>query len=103
MKSERRHELKHNELSDWLGEHLASYQPHATAILLGGVALFAALIVAFVVALIVPGGLVLEPDPFHLLFGFVAALLVAVAPLVSAPVNTLASVSPLTSPPPPTV
>lgn len=45
----------------------------------GQIALFAALIVAFVVALIVPGGLVLEPDPFHLLFGFVAALLVAVA------------------------
>ncbi len=44
MKSERRHELKHNELSDWLGEHLASYQPHATAILLGSVALFAAII-----------------------------------------------------------
>jgi hypothetical protein len=44
MKSERRHELRHNELSDWLGEHLASYQPHATAILLGAVALFAAII-----------------------------------------------------------
>jgi hypothetical protein len=44
MKSERRHELKHNELSDWLGEHLASYQPHATAILLGGLLLFAAII-----------------------------------------------------------
>src|SRR5688572_29038080 len=44
MKSERRHELKHNELSDWLGEHLASFQPHATAILLGAVAVFAAII-----------------------------------------------------------
>ena len=44
MKADRRHELKHNELSDWLGEHLASLQPHATAILLGAVGLFAAII-----------------------------------------------------------
>ena len=44
MKAERRHELKHNELSDWLGAQMETYQPHATAILLGAVALLAAVI-----------------------------------------------------------
>jgi hypothetical protein len=46
MKSDRRHELKHNELSDWLGERMQTIQPHATAIALGAVALFAAVIIA---------------------------------------------------------
>jgi hypothetical protein len=44
MKSERRHELKHNELADWLGERMQAFQPHATAILLGAAILFAAVI-----------------------------------------------------------
>jgi predicted negative regulator of RcsB-dependent stress response len=35
MKAERRHELKHNELSDWLGERMEVLQPHATGIVLG--------------------------------------------------------------------
>jgi hypothetical protein len=35
MKAERRHELKHNELSDWLGERLELLKPHATGIILG--------------------------------------------------------------------
>jgi tetratricopeptide (TPR) repeat protein len=44
MKSDRRHELKHNELSDWIGEQMATLQPHATAVLLGAAILFAAVI-----------------------------------------------------------
>src|SRR5438874_2472505 len=36
MKAERRHELKHNELADWLGERMEMLKPHATGILLGG-------------------------------------------------------------------
>jgi len=44
MKSERRHELKHNELADWLGERMQAFQPHATAVLLGAALLFAAVI-----------------------------------------------------------
>jgi tetratricopeptide (TPR) repeat protein len=44
MKAERRHELKHNELADWLGERMEAVQPHATAIALGAVLLFAAVI-----------------------------------------------------------
>lgn len=35
MKAERRHELKHNELSDWLGERMELLKPHATGIMLG--------------------------------------------------------------------
>src|SRR5437879_12667618 len=35
MKAERRHELKHNELADWIGEHLEVVRPHATGIVLG--------------------------------------------------------------------
>ena len=35
MKAERRHELKHNELADWIGEHLEVLRPHATGIVLG--------------------------------------------------------------------
>jgi len=35
MKAERRHELKHNELADWLGEHLEVLRPHATGIVVG--------------------------------------------------------------------
>jgi hypothetical protein len=35
MKAERRHELKHNELADWMGERLEMLRPHATGILLG--------------------------------------------------------------------
>src|SRR5262245_35576509 len=39
MKAERRHELKHNELADWLGERMEMLKPHATGILLGGAVL----------------------------------------------------------------
>src|SRR5262245_58706088 len=39
MKAERRHELKHHELADWLGEHLQTLKPHATGIVLGAVLL----------------------------------------------------------------
>jgi tetratricopeptide (TPR) repeat protein len=39
MKAERRHELKHNELADWLGERMEMLKPHATGILLGVVLL----------------------------------------------------------------
>jgi hypothetical protein len=46
MKSDRRHELKHNELSDWLGERMEAIQPHATAIALVAVALFAVVIIS---------------------------------------------------------
>src|SRR3954454_11366472 len=35
MKAERRHELKHNELSDWIGERMEVLRPHASGILLG--------------------------------------------------------------------
>ncbi len=35
MKAERRHELKHNELADWLGERMEAAKPHATGVLLG--------------------------------------------------------------------
>src|SRR5687767_13440928 len=35
MKAERRHELKHNELADWLGEGMELLKPHATGIVLG--------------------------------------------------------------------
>jgi len=39
MKAERRHELKHNELADWLGERMGVLKPHAAGIALGGVLL----------------------------------------------------------------
>src|SRR5206468_935437 len=45
MKAERRHELKHNELADWLGERMEMVKPHATGILLG-LALLAAIVLA---------------------------------------------------------
>jgi tetratricopeptide (TPR) repeat protein len=41
MKAERRHELKHNELADWIGEHLEPLKPHAPGIVLGAVLLMA--------------------------------------------------------------
>ena len=40
MKAERRHELKHNELADWLGERVETLKPHATGIALGVILLF---------------------------------------------------------------
>jgi tetratricopeptide (TPR) repeat protein len=39
MKAERRHELKHNELADWLTERMETYKPHASGILLGALVL----------------------------------------------------------------
>ncbi|HEY2412671.1 MAG TPA: tetratricopeptide repeat protein [Pirellulaceae bacterium] len=45
MKAERRHELKHNELADWLGERMEMVKPHTTGILLG-LALLAAIVLA---------------------------------------------------------
>jgi tetratricopeptide (TPR) repeat protein len=44
MKAERRHELKHNELADWLGEHLEPFKPHASGIALGAILLVAILL-----------------------------------------------------------
>jgi hypothetical protein len=44
MKAERRHELKHNELADWLGERMEMLKPHATGVLLGIVLLAVILI-----------------------------------------------------------
>lgn len=35
MKAERRQELKHNELADWLGERMETLKPHVTGVLLG--------------------------------------------------------------------
>ena len=35
MKAERRHELKHNELADWIGERVETLRPHAAGIALG--------------------------------------------------------------------
>jgi hypothetical protein len=35
MKAERRHELKHNELADWLGATMEQAKPHAGGVLLG--------------------------------------------------------------------
>src|SRR5688500_18201031 len=35
MKAERRHELKHNELADWMGERVETLRPHAAGIALG--------------------------------------------------------------------
>ena len=45
MKSERRHELEHNLLADWLADTLEKIKPYQNAIL-GGVVLIAALLVA---------------------------------------------------------
>jgi tetratricopeptide (TPR) repeat protein len=39
MKAERRHELKHNELADWLGERMEALRPHVTGVLIGVAAL----------------------------------------------------------------
>ncbi len=50
----------------------------------GQIALFAVLAVAVGVSLIVPGGLVLEPDPFYLLLGLVAALMMGFALFLAA-------------------
>ncbi|MDZ7617690.1 MAG: hypothetical protein U1E05_11835, partial [Patescibacteria group bacterium] len=44
MKSERRHELEHNVLADWLADSLERIRPYQNAIL-GGVVLLAALVV----------------------------------------------------------
>jgi hypothetical protein len=46
MKAERRHELKHNELADWLGEWLETYRPHATGISVGALVLLAIVLVS---------------------------------------------------------
>jgi tetratricopeptide (TPR) repeat protein len=40
MKAERRHELKHNVLADWIGERVETAKPHATGVLLGAGLLF---------------------------------------------------------------
>lgn len=47
MKAERRHELKHNELADWLEERLEAAKPHATGVLLG-IGVLALIVVAMV-------------------------------------------------------
>jgi predicted negative regulator of RcsB-dependent stress response len=46
MKAERRHELKHNELADWLGEWLEAYRPHATGISIGALVLLGIVLVS---------------------------------------------------------
>lgn len=46
MKAERRHELKHNELADWLGEWLEAYRPHATGISVGALVLVVIVLVS---------------------------------------------------------
>lgn len=46
MKAERRHELKHNELADWLSEWLEAYRPHATGISIGAVVLLGIVLVS---------------------------------------------------------
>src|SRR4051812_39644666 len=43
MKAERRHELKHNELADWLAETATNVKPHATGVI-AGVAVLAAVV-----------------------------------------------------------
>jgi len=35
MKAERRHELKHNELADWIGQRVETFRPHAAGVALG--------------------------------------------------------------------
>jgi hypothetical protein len=45
MKAERRHELKHNQLADWLEARIEVLRPHATGILLG-LALLSAIVLA---------------------------------------------------------
>ena len=45
MKAERRHELKHNQLADWLEARIELLRPHTTGILLG-LALLAAIVFA---------------------------------------------------------
>jgi hypothetical protein len=46
MKSERRHELEHNELADWLGQTIRTVKPY-TNMILGGLALVVASVVAY--------------------------------------------------------
>jgi predicted negative regulator of RcsB-dependent stress response len=46
MKAERRHELKHNELADWLGEWMEAYRPHVTGISIGAVVLLGIVLVS---------------------------------------------------------
>jgi hypothetical protein len=43
MKAERRHELKHNELADWLGETASNVKPHANGVI-AGLAVLAAIV-----------------------------------------------------------
>jgi hypothetical protein len=43
MKAERRHELKHNELADWLSDTATNAKPHANAVI-AGVAILAAVV-----------------------------------------------------------
>lgn len=47
MKAERRHELKHNELADWIGELAEGLKPHATGVLIG-LAILAAIVLGSV-------------------------------------------------------
>src|SRR3954465_14966740 len=47
MKAERRHELKHNELADWIGELAEGVKPHATGVLIG-LAILAAVVLGSV-------------------------------------------------------
>jgi tetratricopeptide (TPR) repeat protein len=47
MKAERRHELKHNELADWIGEMAAGLKPHANGVLIG-LAILAAIVLGSV-------------------------------------------------------
>jgi len=47
MKAERRHELKHNELADWIGERAESLKPHVTGVLIG-LAILAAIVLGSV-------------------------------------------------------
>ncbi len=47
MKAERRHELKHNELADWIGELAEGLKPHVTGVLIG-LAILAAIVLGSV-------------------------------------------------------
>ena len=47
MKAERRHELKHNELADWLADSIQGVKPHATGVLVG-LAVLAAIVLGSV-------------------------------------------------------
>lgn len=50
MKAQRRHELQHNVLADWLGKQLEVVKPYTTWILGGVIAVFAVLIVMQIIA-----------------------------------------------------